>query len=50
MNFEKKRVLDIGGGLIVFSSFYAASRGASDVTCLEPEIDGTQIQLNSGEN
>lgn len=35
------RMLDIGGGTGVFS-LYAAAAGASKVTCLEPEADGSR--------
>ncbi|MEO8464187.1 MAG: methyltransferase domain-containing protein [Gammaproteobacteria bacterium] len=40
LEFENRRVLDIGGGS-GFLSFFAASRGASEVICLEPELDGS---------
>jgi len=39
-SFEKKRVLDIGGGTGQLSLF-AAANGASDVVCLEPEDSGS---------
>lgn len=39
IDFKNKRVLDIGGGAGLHS-FYAASRGAQKVVCLEPEEDG----------
>lgn len=40
INFQNARVLDVGGGSGLFS-FYAACRGAREVICLEPEIDGS---------
>jgi SAM-dependent methyltransferase len=40
LEFQNKRVLDIGGGS-GFLSFFAASQGASEVICLEPELDGS---------
>jgi 2-polyprenyl-3-methyl-5-hydroxy-6-metoxy-1,4-benzoquinol methylase len=40
LDFEGRRVLDIGGGEGVYS-FYAAARGASEVVCLEPEAEGS---------
>jgi SAM-dependent methyltransferase len=39
------RVLDIGGGVGVFS-FYAAAAGAGEVLCLEPEGQGGSIGMN----
>src|SRR5919197_699739 len=39
VQFEGKRVLDIGGGDGVYS-FYAAARGATEAVCLEPEASG----------
>lgn len=39
VNFEKKKILDIGGGSGVFS-YYAACRGAAKAVCLEPEASG----------
>jgi SAM-dependent methyltransferase len=39
------RVLDIGGGVGVFS-FYAAAAGAREVLCLEPEGQGGSIGMN----
>jgi 2-polyprenyl-3-methyl-5-hydroxy-6-metoxy-1,4-benzoquinol methylase len=40
IDFQGKRVLDIGGGEGVYS-FYAAAMGASEVVCLEPEAAGS---------
>jgi SAM-dependent methyltransferase len=40
VDFDNKRVLDIGGGKGLHS-FYAAWRGAKEVVCLEPEADGS---------
>ncbi len=40
IDFNNKRVLDIGGGSGIFS-FYAACRGADKVVCLEPEAEGS---------
>lgn len=40
IDFEKKRVLDIGGGFSLYG-FYAAHRGAEHVVCLEPESQGS---------
>src|SRR5690349_16745503 len=40
IDFEGKRVLDIGGGEGVYS-FYAAAMGATEVVCLEPEAAGS---------
>jgi SAM-dependent methyltransferase len=40
VDFDNKRVLDIGGGTGVYS-FYAASRGAREVVCMEPEAAGS---------
>lgn len=40
-----KRTLDIGGGTGVFS-FLAASGGASEVVCLEPEVDGSSKEVS----
>ena len=40
IDFEGKRVLDIGGGEGVYS-FYAAAMGAAEVVCLEPEGAGS---------
>jgi SAM-dependent methyltransferase len=40
IDFANKTVLDIGGGTGLYS-FYAASRGARRVLCLEPEADGS---------
>ncbi len=38
IDFENKRVLDIGGGRGLLS-LYAACKGAREVICLEPEPD-----------
>jgi hypothetical protein len=40
IDLKNKMVLDIGGGAELYS-FYAASRGAKKVICLEPEADGS---------
>jgi SAM-dependent methyltransferase len=40
IEFKDKSVLDIGGGSGLFS-FYAASREAKEVICLEPESSGS---------
>lgn len=40
IDFQGKRVLDIGGGTGLVS-FYAACRGAKTVVCLEPELAGS---------
>jgi SAM-dependent methyltransferase len=40
IDFEGKRVLDIGGGDGMYS-FYAAAMGAAEVVCLEPEAAGS---------
>lgn len=47
IEFEGKKVLDIGGGSGLLTSFYAASMGASYVYCLEPEIEGTQTEAEA---
>jgi 2-polyprenyl-3-methyl-5-hydroxy-6-metoxy-1,4-benzoquinol methylase len=39
VNFENKKMLDIGGGNGIYS-FYAACMGAEEVVCLEPEAAG----------
>jgi predicted RNA methylase len=40
INFNEKAVLDIGGGIGIFS-FYASLKGASKIVCLEPEARGS---------
>jgi hypothetical protein len=45
IDFNNKNFLDIGGG-IGLHSFYAASKGARQVLCLEPEADGSGITVN----
>ncbi len=45
IDFENKRVLDIGGGVGVYS-FYAAACGASEVILLEPELEGSSEGFN----
>lgn len=45
IDFAGKRVLDIGGGS-GSHSFYAGVMGASDVVCLEPELDGASEGMN----
>jgi 16S rRNA G966 N2-methylase RsmD len=39
ISFRSRRMLDIGGGSGIFS-YYAACMGASEVICLEPEMEG----------
>jgi SAM-dependent methyltransferase len=41
LDFAGKRVLDVGGGN-GYLSIYAASRGAAEVLCLEPVMEGGQ--------
>ncbi len=41
ISFNKKTMLDIGGGAGLFS-FYAACLGANEVICLEPEAAGSR--------
>jgi SAM-dependent methyltransferase len=40
IDFNNKRMLDIGGGNGLFT-FYAASRGVKEVVCIEPEAEGS---------
>lgn len=40
VEFAGRRMLDVGGGTGFFS-FYAGCMGASEVVCLEPELDGS---------
>jgi len=40
INFKNKSVLDIGGGIGLYS-FYSACSGAKKVVCLEPEHEGS---------
>ena len=40
IQFQGKRVIDIGGGVGLYS-FFAAINGAKEVVCLEPEADGS---------
>ena len=44
IDFKNKRVLDIGGGIGLYS-FYAACRGAKKVVCLEPEAEGSSSKV-----
>lgn len=44
ISFEKKTMLDIGGGAGLFS-LYAACSGAKSVVCLEPEAAGSKQGL-----
>lgn len=44
IEFRGKRFLDIGGGMGTHS-FYAACRGASEVVCLEPELEGSSTGM-----
>jgi len=44
IEFYNKNVLDIGGGSGIFS-FYAASRGARKVICLEPIAEGSKDNM-----
>jgi FkbM family methyltransferase len=46
IDFSNKNFLDIGGG-IGLHSFYAASKGARQVICLEPEADSTEGQVTT---
>jgi len=41
IDFKGKNVIDIGGGAGLHS-FYAATKGANKVICLEPEADGSR--------
>ncbi len=45
INFKDKTVLDIGGGVGVYS-FYAAEKGAQEVILLEPELEGSSRGFN----
>lgn len=45
IDFNNKNFLDIGGG-IGLHSFYAASKGARQVLCLEPEVDGSEMHMH----
>src|SRR5579862_7369395 len=45
-DFARKRVLEVGGGNGLLS-FYAASQGAEEVICLEPEAAGSTSGINS---
>jgi SAM-dependent methyltransferase len=45
-DFTHKRVLEVGGGSGLLS-FYAASQGAEEVICLEPEAAGSTSGINS---
>ncbi len=45
VDFTGKRMLEIGGGAGVYS-FYAASRGAKEVVCLEPEGAGSSASIS----
>jgi hypothetical protein len=44
ISFDKKTMIDIGGGAGLFS-FYAASMGAKSVICIEPEAAGSKQGL-----
>lgn len=44
INFKDKSVLDIGGGVGIYS-FYAGCMGAKKVICLEPELAGSSKGL-----
>jgi SAM-dependent methyltransferase len=44
VNFKNKKVLDIGGGVGLYS-FYAASMGAEKILCLEPEAQGSSSKM-----
>jgi SAM-dependent methyltransferase len=46
IRFQDTRMLDIGGGMGVFS-FYAACMGAREVVCLEPESEGSSSGMAS---
>lgn len=45
IDFENKRMLDIGSGSGLYS-FYAACSGAKKVVCLEPEAQGSRSGVN----
>ncbi|MEW5858698.1 MAG: methyltransferase domain-containing protein [Cyanobacteriota bacterium] len=45
IDFQSKKVLDVGGGLGLLS-FYAAIQGANKVICLEPEDCGSTQGVN----
>lgn len=40
ISFKEKSMLDIGGGTGLYS-FYGSIRGAKEVVCLEPELEGS---------
>jgi len=44
IDLRNKRILDIGGGNGLYS-YYAASQGASEVVCLEPEAEGSNAPI-----
>lgn len=46
INFLNKNVLDVGGGNGLYS-FYAAYKGAKEVVCLEPELEGSDSGANA---
>lgn len=46
VDFQSKRMLEIGGGIGLFS-IYGACMGASEVVCLEPEADGSGSNLRN---
>lgn len=45
IDFTGKNVLDVGGGKGLLT-FYAATKGAKSVICLEPECDGSSLGMN----
>lgn len=47
IDFNGKSVLDIGGGIGLFS-YYAALKGASNVVVMEPETDGSSAGMIQG--
>lgn len=49
IDFAGKKVLDVGGGKGLLT-FYAATKGAKSVICLEPESDGSSSGMNKGFN
>ena len=45
VDFANLKVLDVGGGKGLLT-FYAATKGAKSVICLEPECDGSSMGMN----
>lgn len=46
IDFQNKRVIDIGGGSGLFG-LYAATQGAQNVVVMEPEFDGSSAGMNN---